>query len=395
MNARHLAIPLLVLACASPSTAQDTDPTDWADAVRKAAEHSRFAVRRAAAGKIAQAGDAAVPAIVAFQNEAGPTKIPLLLVDAMAKSDVTGPMTEALLESWAKDVDFYWRSQALGGLARRAVEHALSLFRRAVDDASHLYRIEGARGLLAVGDGAADDLRVRALLADEDPRTRLRVGLMLLENGDTAGVGEIVAAVRGADRAFVDDPWGGRDALWALRELKRITGKDFTAALGGEGDERKAALEGLADWARETRPGWEPEPRRAQTVRAIGGVEIRSCRNGDMFVRWTDDGTVLVGLDPLRPVRADKEALARLLDGLPELAGVETHGTVICDYVRLVVPPPADGGMAEVHHKAAPSALPGPVHEWLKALADALDETGEGARLRERLGQFAATERKQ
>lgn len=381
-----------VAAFSLPGRTQEPTPTDWHEVVRDAAEHPRFALRRAAAGKLAKAGDEAVPAIRAYQESAGRNALPLVVVDAIAGSGVAGTATEALLEAWAKDESFYWRSQALGGLAQRAVERVLPVFRRAVDDPSHLYRIEGARGLLAVGDGAADDLRVSALLADADPRTRLRVALMLLEAGKPTGIGEIVAAVDGASRRFLDDAWGAREALFALQELRRLTGHDWTAALDEDPAAQQKARDAVHAWAREQLPSWEPTERAGPSLDAVGGVEVRSCRNGDLFLRWAANGEAIVGLDPVRSARMDDVALAALMADLADITGVATHGTVVCDYLRLYVPARPGQKAEDVHHKAAPSALPPAVHEWLKALAGALDET-HGARLTQRLGQFAATDR--
>src|SRR5690606_20502820 len=224
------------LLAQDPSESDAPAEPDLQAAARAAVEHPRYALRRAAAARLAQAGDAAVPVLRAHEAEIGRARIPLVLVDALASSTAGGEAIASLLESWATDLDFYWRAQSLGGLASRQVAAAGPLFRRAVDDPSHLFRIEGARGLLALGGGDSDALRVRSLLADEDPRCRLRVARMLLERGETAGVGEIAAAVRRADRRFVDDPWGEREALVALRELRRVRGEDLHAAIRSRQD---------------------------------------------------------------------------------------------------------------------------------------------------------------
>ena len=402
MTIDRFAVTLLgcCLLCGA-SIAQEPEPAttvpattvpDLRDAARTAVEHPRYAVRRAAAGKVALAGDAAVPALRALEAEIGRARIPLVLVDAVASSTAGGEALAGLIESWATDVEFYWRAQSLGGLALRAVDRAAPLFRRAIDDPSHLFRIEGARGLLAIGAGDADSLRVRSLLADEDPRCRLRVALMLLEHGDAAGVGEIVAAVRRAGRRFVDDPWGEREALFALRELRRIRAVDATAAIGSEPTERAAALDALIDFAKTANPLWDDRGDEPEPPPTIGGLEVRSCRHGDAFVRWTADGSAVIGLSPFRTVGLDGERFAALQRQLTELGGVATHGEIVCDYVRLLAPA-AGAGDADVHHKAAPRAVPEAFADWLKALAAALDEAGSAAVTAGRLEQFVPSGR--
>lgn len=378
----------VLLAASGAIRAQDTqEPFD--DAVQKAVTHGRYAVRRAAAGKLARAGDDAVPAMRRYVDAHGLDAIPLELVDALAQSDVRGPGIEALLTEWAGNRRFFWRSQALGGLARRGVEGARSMFEAAVDDPSHLFRIEGARGLLTVATGDEDaTARVRARLGDDDPRVRLRVALMLLERGDGGGAEQIGEAVFGAERAFLDDRWGAREATLAVRELQRIAGLDVAAILGDDRDAAAEARAVLAAWIRGAAPGYEPPASPEGQTPPLLGVEVRSCRNGDLFLSVFADGRVASGLDPR--VEVEIEDLSRLVPS-EALDGVATHGAIICDFVRVYVSP-TPGAAPRAHHKAAPGSVPGPVLEWLKMLAATLDETGIGEPLTVRLGQFATSD---
>ncbi|MGA1523067.1 MAG: hypothetical protein ACO4CZ_03780 [Planctomycetota bacterium] len=113
------AFGLLCAAGADLSAQEPVDPFD--DAVTKAVTHGRYAVRRAAAGKIARPGAEAVTALRRYVEAHGKNSLPLELVDALAQADVRGPALEALLTAWATDRRFFWRSQALGGLARRGL----------------------------------------------------------------------------------------------------------------------------------------------------------------------------------------------------------------------------------------------------------------------------------
>ena len=62
-------------------------------------------------------------------------------------------------------------------------------------DASHLFRIEGARGLHLL-DPARDRAVVDSLIADDpDPRVRIRLAALTTKSGDRRFVGVLVAAL--------------------------------------------------------------------------------------------------------------------------------------------------------------------------------------------------------
>ena len=350
--------------------AQDTKP-DFAADVTAACEHKKYGVRQAAAKKLADAGDAAVPAILARQKEHGRERIPQTLVEAIAGSAGTGEATVALLREWAEDRDFYWRAQALKGLANRRLAACEPLFRAAVGDPFHVYRVQGARGLRLVGARDRNDAAGK-LLNDEDPRARVAFAAVLLGDGDDEAARVLKEALERAGDEFLGDPWAMRDAQLAVAALKqRWPDREWPIA-------NPAELPGSKDAA-------------ALTC----GLEVRSCRNGDFFLRWSPGGSLVAGLRGGTPVGIAHEAWQRL--GEPPFAGKPqaVHGEVICDYLQLVWHVPA--GKAETtawRQKFAPAALTRPLAAWLQELAAALDATDAGrpiaAALRSRLSQFAA-----
>jgi hypothetical protein len=378
VSLRSSGLALAALALALPAQEHDWD----ADVV-KACTHARYAVRRAAANKIAGAGDAAVPALRKFTEEHGRNGISLLVVDALAtrQSEHEEELT-ALLEEWARDRDFYWRSQALAALANRSLPALRELFRAALGDPAFLHRVHGAAGLCRLGH--AEDLpAVRALLADPDPRVRLRVGIELLDRGDDTGLAAVIAAVPRVDE-FLGDPWGVRDAQLALRSLVQRAGTDFGIAAAADAGARGEGLARLAAWAREQ--GIETAAPPASDTAFAGGVEIRSCRNGDLFVRFTEEGQIVEGLDPRPTVRLTARAWNDLRAGAVEFLGTGVHGTVVCDFVRVQLDAPA------AHWKAAPGSLPQDLAVWLGSLSSACEDADKelGDALRTRLRQFIA-----
>jgi hypothetical protein len=337
---------LLLLA---PLAAQQATAQPVADDVRAACEHARYGVRVSASKKVAQAGDAAVPAIRARMQERGKNSLPLLLVDAIA-GEITGAgATRALLAEWADDREFFWRSQALKGLANRKDQGSRARFEAGLADPSHLYRIQGARGLwhLGVKEPAA------ALLEDPDPRVPVAIAAFLLEQGDERGVPVLESALVAQDE-FLGDPWARRDAQMALAALRKAF------------PQKKLEL---------------PESRPGVVDQDAGGLEIRSCRNGDWYLRWDARGRFTVGLRggegfEIEPVQVKLSGKASA-----------TFGDVVCDSLQFVSKDPA------LRWRCAPGHVPAELADFLKTLAAKLEERGAAGAaraLRERLPQFLA-----
>lgn len=141
----HALAAALLLGLAA--AAQDTRPADLRDEVQRANEHRRLQIRLAAAARLSQAGDAAVPAIHEYQQAKGGDAITLGLVEAMARSEPKGEATLGLLAGWAREPAFFWRAQALAGLAAARRDEYRALFTAALRDPAHLFRLHGARGL--------------------------------------------------------------------------------------------------------------------------------------------------------------------------------------------------------------------------------------------------------
>jgi hypothetical protein len=326
--------------------AQETPPDPSRD-VRQACENPRYGVRISAAKKVVAAGDAAVPAIVAYAREKGRNKLPLTLVDAIAASSNRGEATIGLLREWAQDDDFFWRPIATRGLADRALPELADWFRGRLQDPSHLMRIQAGRGLLRLSpNDDAVRVAVRGLLADADPRVHVPVAIALLEAGDEAGLALLRDATTWTDE-FLGDPWGARDAQTARMALAKLRPDAVAKPAAGAAD---AVAAGGPTFT--------------------GGIEVRSCKHGDWFARWTEDGRVAFGLRGA--LQAHSPALAKVL-ATPPPAQEAVIGDVVCDYVQSV-------DFARKHRqKCAPGAVPEDLAKRLSAIADALTADGHTA----------------
>ena len=358
---------------------------DWSALMEQACTHRRYGVRLAVSKKVAAAGDRSVEAIRKWQSEGKP--MPLLLVSSIASASTRGPKTLALLAFWARDRSFPWRSQALGGLAERKLVGHHELFSMAVKDPSHLCRIQGGRGLWAVAPKGAKGA-VSLLLRDSDPRVRVRIAAFLLEQGEDAGLGLLMQALTW-EFEFLGDPWGKREAATAAKVLEKDLGEDCDFSTP---QARALSIAKLRHHLRDRFPGHDSvEPVIDAAAGWENGLDIRSCRNGDLFIRWNNQGQVALGL--LGELRED--GLPAVADSMNNLsadqgAARRVHGKITCDYLQLVLSDPLR------RWKFAPDALTVQVDKSLRALTLAFedgDSVQKAKMLRDRLLQFTEESR--
>lgn len=383
---------LLLAAVASPllallSTGQDPASQDWTPDVEKACTSPRLGLRIAAARKVAKAGAAAVPAVRAFAAKNGLPKVPQTLVDAFADDAPADPTTLQLLVDWATDRDFYWRASALRGIALRTGPagerrtELLALLRSFLDDPAWMMRTHARFGAVLAGDDSA--LR----LPEEDPRARTRIVVLLLQQGKVPPLQPLLDALAD-ERSFLDVPWGKKLGDEAHRALKNWLGDAHPLAAGGSFPDVATGLQALRE-ACARKSGQTlvvPTLRTDGTFVPAGWIELLSCKHGDQFVQWSADGEVRIGIDAGVGVRLAGPAWDALSKERTTLTLPESLGEVICDSIRMRWLEP------QLHSRAAPASLPLPSANWLKRLAQAIEEAGEPGRaasLRAAIEQFA------
>lgn len=380
-----LGVLMLSLCLPAQGSGSTLPENEWIAKVKNAVENPRYALRRAISAEIARAGDAAAPAVMLYQLRKGRDKIPMLLVDAIARADAGVVQTLSLLRTWADDREFFWRAQALGGLAHRARPDDAERFRAAVGDPSHLFRVAGARGLHALAKAGGEDwTEGREILADPDPRARVLLALALWDVREPAALPVLVAALAD-DRAFLGDAWGRRYALQVHQALRRAANSDFGYRPGASLADNTAAIAKVAAWAEVPMPPLLVD----EGIGDRGGIEIRSCRHGDLFLRWTD-AELHVGLDRSVRMPVAKSVIDYprtsitpvLADGQPER---QTLGVVVCDYIQYQNLDPVR------LWRMAPGSVPAVLANFcqrLVAACDAVDHGAVAAALRSRLPQF-------
>lgn len=408
MNIPLVALFALALPLHAPTSAQETNPPGRVEDpvaadVAKAIGSPRLAIRIAAGRKVAAAGDAAVPALRGHAEKAGANSIPLTLVEALVEGGSDGPEMCLLLREWARDREFFWRAQALRGLAIRASTSRtedVELFRSALRDPAWLARANAALGLARTQ--AADEAGEPAwavLLEDADPRVVSRAAALVLPMAPEQAVLQALVDALGDGRTFLGDPWGNRrctEALAALRQWAADTSLEprkftpqtqltWTPGAGLTGN--RAAIDtviGLAKRRMGTQLREPVELRDGDRV-VDGGIEVSSCRNGDLFLCWTGDGVVVAGINGSRTVKLDGTAWQQLRSRIEGTQLPAESGTVVCDRMRI-----ARNG-TRTQHAVAPATLPAADAAWVRDLAAALARAGAAdlaAALEDRLLQF-------
>lgn len=372
--------------CIATALAQEPAVTDWRAEVEKACTHARYGLRLAAARKIAEAGDAAVTAVQAVEKEKGKDAVPVSLVDAYVQRGGNGPLTMGLLTGWATDRDFFWRGQAMLGLAQRArkdatiAKNCAKTFQDHVSDPAWLVRTHARLGAQATG------------LDESDPRAACRLAALLLAEGNASKL-EVLIDALSDERTFLGDPWGRRRAIEAITALKAWLGDDRGYRADAAHADNVGAIVKLA------RAAWikagelevmihDPRRQMDSGPACAGGIEVLSCKLGDLFLCWSEDGVLTAGIARDQKLKLPREKFTVWAAGHAAIKNDGQQGVVICDKLRVKWDAPAP----PLHFNAAPAALPQTTVDWLRSLATLIEETGDtglAAALRERLQQFA------
>lgn len=376
---------LFGLAVAAPLLAlipTDQDP-DWGKAVKSAATSRRYGMRLAAAKKVAAAGAVAVPAITAYAEKNGRNSLPQALIDSIAQQTTTGDLVIDQLLDWAQDRDFYWRKQAFLGLARRASslpdyrDELTDLFTKHRDDKAWQVATHSRLGLHLLRTGDRTDR------PEDDPRLEGRLAALLLENGLQPAMQPLLDALAD-ERTFLGTPWGHHRANAAHKTLKRALGDAHPGAFEDK-NEALVAMRGAINT--KFGQGLEvPDIITDSRIDCIGGIEVLSCRNGDLFVQWTKDGKVYEGIDARFCVELPASSWDPLSKERAALPLSSNLGAVICDKMRL------KWDDVELHINIAPASLPQPAADWFLKLGKALEEADKphlATAVRNAVEQFA------
>ena len=356
MRAALLALLLAVPLGAAPGLQDDQAVADEATLAKVEkylglARTGRLPVRPQAARRLVGMGPVAVERLLAECGEDGADMEGLgqHLVEALA--DAGDDRLRRLLWSRVSDLEFAWRAPAARGLARAPQEGERARFVGFTRDRLSEVRRAGAEALGALDHDEEQLASVRRRLQDltVDPRGRVRraAAAALVDLGSPVNLFNLTLELAREDDYF-GVRFGEAARFEALRLLEaRLEGElDFAAEDSPSSEANAAALDDLRARILELSGGLMPMV--AATAMPGGptdgdvlGLELRSCRAGELFLRWNDRDQLLVGTGRPAVVELEPGTVARLrteLAGLLEEVGEQRFwGEPGCDLEQLRV----------------------------------------------------------
>lgn len=253
--------------------------------------------------------------------------------------------------------NFPWRPQAARSLAATAQLEERERFQRLADDRLGQVRAAAieALGKLGPESTAADQVALtvqllRGKLVDTDELARRAAAAALSSWGDTSAPFWLLEELR-RDDLFFDLRTGERARFAAATLLREKLGdlEGFDAAHDPGQLDNRLAWRKLEDRLTKSNHGVRPElPEIARAassrIEAVFGLELRSCRQGDMFLRFTANDELFVGTGRAARVQLPQGTTNKLLvgirDRLRQLDEERFWGTPGCDTEQLFLHPP-------------------------------------------------------
>ncbi|MFT7667477.1 MAG: hypothetical protein ACI8X5_000156 [Planctomycetota bacterium] len=308
------------------------------------AQSGRMSVRPQAARRLVSLG---APAAERLFEACGPVGSQM---ETMGPSlvEVLGAFGDPRLRKFLwrnlQDLDFPWRGAAARGLAGSAIKAEASAYSSLLRDHLAPVRVAAVDGIQRVSQNTPElqEFLVSSLLLDSNDIVRRAIVLLLDEWGNSGYLLWLVEDLKRTDKYF-RLPFGEQARYQSSRALKERLGDLYgydAAAKTGNGP----ALERMTAAIKERSPGELPKlPANALaghfTEGDTIGLELRSCRLGEFFLRWNRADILYVGSGnpvsiALAPgsVRELERALTASLEGL----GEERYwGTAGCDIEQL------------------------------------------------------------
>ncbi len=346
-------LALVLAALSLLAVAQDSTPATRAeptpDAVADALLSTSLTRRQSALVKAKAEPAVVVPLLVARLD--APSSDALVFDAVRGLGALPHPdLTQALIRLHARP-SFPWKPQIVEALADHASAEARAVFVAATASPVWRSRQGAARGLAAIG--AKEQIQLlQKLLADEEGVVRVEAATALHRLGSFAGL-PVLARDLTLDRRFGDTDHGKVVREAALKSLVAMLPRSFgenppadpLALVASPLAEAKVAA--LYRELRQSSPEPDALPTDIQPHDPDAGadctqlVEVRSCQEGDLYVRLAAGGRVVFGRDQTRAFDLAVEEIAPLVQALAALdTGGKPRkilGPVTCDFERLAV----------------------------------------------------------
>jgi len=313
---------------AASSGSQDATPPPAPDAEQAAklekyidlARTGRIPVRPQAARRLVKLGAPAAARLLELAGEdgAGIEGMGQHLVEVLGEFDEAA--LRALLWQRVADAEFAWRSPAARTLALRPQATELERFFGFTRDPLAEVRRAGVLGLGTLDAERERGIRrLQELVGDPSDRVRRAAAAQLADWGRPAYLYVLSVELERTDTYF-GVPFGEQARFAALRLLKERLGDDFgfRAEDAPDSEGNAAALGALRGEILERSGGALPMlPGLAlaggPTEGDVLGLELRSCRAGELFLRWNEADVLYVGTGRAAKVELPPGTVAELL----------------------------------------------------------------------------------
>ncbi|MEZ6005567.1 MAG: hypothetical protein R3F33_15460 [Planctomycetota bacterium] len=249
----------------------------------------------------------------------------------------------------SKDPVFPWRFALVEGLAVEARIGELDRFAEYLRDPLFAVRTAALAGL-AKGSAEASIPAVKAALRTEtDARAGRAMAAFLLDHEQAEGAWYLWRELVREDR-FFDQPVGLTARADAAQKLAAHWSHLDAGILAGE-PRGEAATNARRELGQRLTETFGPEPKISESKPApagepVLGLELRSCRLGEVFLRWTDAEQLWIGRDTVQVIALPEGTLASLraaAQGTIEAMGKDyLTGEAGCDLMGLSIQVPGE-----------------------------------------------------
>lgn len=330
----------LVGVIGSGLSAQDKDKDKEIERLFAAALNGRVVIRPQAANRLVALGEEGEARIL---KELGKDGLGLAamgpaIIEAIGlcqSNELRGALWPAL-----SDGDFPWRPSVARALAEQPRDTETAAFQLHLDDPLAEVRAAMTR-CFGQAEGSLDVLEKKLL--DEDDRVRQAAALALLDRGQEDVLWYLLEELKREDKYF-ERPTGTAARITVSRALSK-RGLDLNGYDGRKEPTTPANAEAI-DQLEKSLKGEPPPMTSWQTaggpisLERIG-LELRSCRAGEFFLRWTDDDHLLVGQgNPavvVLPPGTTRKLVRGLAAGYDGLEGKRFFGAPGCDLEQVLL----------------------------------------------------------
>lgn len=261
--------------------------------------------------------------------------------------DFEHPRLRVLLWQNLRDLDFPWRGAAARSLAGTAAASESGAFWSLLRDHLAPVRVAAVEALGSLCEGSAEQRQslIAQLLREPNDRVRRAEAALLDDWGESGYLIWLVEDLKRTD-AYFRLPFGEQARYQSARLLKKRLGQLYGFSPEGSPEEEAnlRAIGQISEAIRERAGGSLPElPTIALAGRSTPGnsigLELRSCRLGEYYLRWNRADVLQVGTSRPLEIPLAEGTVARLEAALGEclsaLADERYWGDAGCDIEQL------------------------------------------------------------